>query len=116
MDPVFVEGLPQEQVLEAAQQFLMLVRDYFSGRVFAAKPAYFRKSWRRRWIDASGWTLCLDKQAQLLERVKVDGQDRYSLKLSDFGRHEGRYVPRQLAIEGPGFRLAIEFQNVKIEL
>lgn len=117
MDPIQLAGLDPEKVRDAAQTTVGLFREYLSGRLFTLGPASYHKSWwrRRRWLELPGWRLMLDRASVRAEELRPLDRPDYKLTLSDFGRTEGREVPRTLRVDGRGFWFAVRFDNVKID-
>lgn len=116
-DTLRIDGLDSGAINEAAFRSVSLMRDYLSGRIFGPRPARYQKGWwsGRREVEMSGWRLLLDRASVRAETIVSLGEPDYRLSLRDFGRTEGRQVPRQLVVGGKGFELVLEFNNVNIE-
>ena len=80
--------------------------------MFSAPPAIKElRSSRRK--EMPGWRVFLDRLRSA--PIVSLGDPGYQLGLRDFGRTEGRQVPRQLVVSGKSFELVLEFNNVNIE-
>jgi len=117
MDQVQLDGLDPGKVRDAVEESVSLMREYLSGRLYTLSPATYHKTFwrRRRWIEVPGWRLELDRASVRAETLRPLDKPDYALHLEDFGRTEGREVPRTLRVDGKGFSFAVRFDNVKID-
>ncbi len=116
--PIRIPGVPPQNAYAAGAASLSAISEYLSGRVFALSPARFRRTfWRRRGlVNAGGWTLELNDSETLAWRLRPPAGPVKALELGDFGRDEGRFVPKTITVAGSGFRFALDFTDVKIDL
>jgi tetratricopeptide (TPR) repeat protein len=114
MDPLRLEGVDPKAVTDGAYNALLLMREYLNGELYSHRPAVFKKLWRERLVESQLWRLTLDKASVRVENVVALAASQYQLSLSDFGRTEGRQVPRAYTVSGKGFELTVRFDNVKI--
>jgi tetratricopeptide (TPR) repeat protein len=115
MDPLKLEGVDPRAVTDGAFEALSLIREYLSGRLYGLRPALFKKTWRKRFVETADWRLMLDRGAVRVEKIIPLKESQYQLSLEEFGRTEGgRQVPRQYTITGRGFSLKVRFDNVKM--
>jgi tetratricopeptide (TPR) repeat protein len=115
MDPLHIEGLDDDAVAEAARRLFSTARVYLSGALWAGEGK-FKKGWRRRRVEIPGYSLEVDRKTWLVDAVSPRDAKDFELRLEDFGRYEGRFFPKRLVGEGKGYSVALEFDDVKLEL
>lgn len=114
MDPIKLEGVPSERVIDAAYQAVSLMRDYLSGAAFAERPAAHKKRWGKRAVESARWRLELDKGWTKASTIAAkDG--KFELALKGFERAAGHDVPSVLEVSGPFFKLVLELEDAKFE-
>lgn len=118
MDQLNLPGVDPRAAKETAQAALMTMRDFLSGRIFSLRPAAYHKRFfsRRGEIRAGGWRLELDPGETLAVALYPDSGPVKRLDLDDFGRDQGRLLPRKLTARGRGFSFGLAFTDVKLEL
>lgn len=114
MDPLNLEGVRSEEVLDAASQTFDLMRDYLSGALFQERPARYHKGWRRREVETAGHVLVLDSAGARAVSVKPK-EGRYELSLDEFDFVRGRLVPRRLTVRGQGLSMSLSWESANIE-
>ncbi|HVE11959.1 MAG TPA: tetratricopeptide repeat protein, partial [Elusimicrobiota bacterium] len=99
MDPIRLEGVDERALQGHLQGVLLLLRDYLSGQVFAARPARFHGGWKGPRVEAGRWMLRLDKATGRLARVQ-EPEGGYQLELGDYRASGPRAVPAEYRLEG----------------
>ncbi|MDX6768289.1 MAG: tetratricopeptide repeat protein [Elusimicrobiota bacterium] len=112
MDRLAVDGVPVEQVEEAAHGLFAAVSSALSGGAFAPGPAKLTRGWGRRSLERAGWRADLGEQA-LARSIQAEGAPAVSL--FDFVRSGARRAPRTLSAEGRFWELALVCPEPKVE-
>jgi tetratricopeptide (TPR) repeat protein len=115
MDAIRIEGVDPALIRGAVEGMLAALREYFSGDLFALRPASYRKGWwGKGWLETAGRRLDLDAQGvRLAALAPPEGSGR--VLLADFVKSEGRLVPTRFSVVGPGYSLSIKLGQVKTE-
>lgn len=115
MDPLSLEGVPQDAARDAMYAALTLVRRWLDGTAFDARPGAFRRSWRKSArIETAPAVFALDKGATLVESMKETADPGLELVLGDYRPLGGRYVPSSLKVQTRGFSLEFRFPRPEV--
>ncbi|MBI4677381.1 MAG: tetratricopeptide repeat protein [Elusimicrobia bacterium] len=113
MDPIRIEGVRTDALMDEAFKAFQALHDYLSGRAFEPRPVLYGKSWFNRWVDTPDWRLVLSSDGLKVERLEPKDKDGVYLTLGDFIFQRGRQVPSRLSLDGRGFRLVIKMKDLK---
>ncbi|MBI5623467.1 MAG: tetratricopeptide repeat protein [Elusimicrobia bacterium] len=112
MDPIRLEGVSTDALMDEASKAFGALHGYLSGRVFEPRPALYGKSWFSRWVDTPEWRLVLSPDGHKVERLEPREKGGVGLTLGDFIFQRGRQVPSRLTLDGRGFRFIIKMTGV----
>ncbi|MBI5882570.1 MAG: tetratricopeptide repeat protein [Elusimicrobia bacterium] len=112
MDPIRLEGVRTDALMDEASKAFGALHDYFSGKIFEPRPALYGKSWFSRWVDTPEWRLVLSEDGLKVEKLEPKAGDGVYLNLGDFIFQRGRQVPSRLTLDGRGFRFIIRMTGV----
>lgn len=114
MDPLNLPGARPEAVMEAVHGTLTGLRDYLSGRLFALRPASWRKTWRTSFVETPAWRLGVEGSAARVTWIyPVDNGRRVVLD----GVHwsGGRVLPRSFSVSGIGYTMKVTLDQIKAD-
>ncbi|MBI5209565.1 MAG: tetratricopeptide repeat protein [Elusimicrobia bacterium] len=114
MDPIRIEGVSTEALMDEAFRAFQTMSDYLSGKVFRDKPVTYGASWFNQWVEMPDSRLFLGADRLRVERLEPKDKEGVGLALGDFVVQRGRHVPSRLTVEGKGFRLAIKMKGLNV--
>lgn len=115
MDPLELDGVPPEAARDAVYAALGLLRRWFDGSAFDARPGALRRSWRKSpRVETAPAVFALDKGAVFVESVKETAEPGLELVLGDVRPLGGRFVPASLRVQTRGFALEFRFPRPEV--
>lgn len=115
--PFNIEGIEKGAAEEAAMAAVGVMRDFLNGKYLKGGAKYRRRWWsRKRWLEAGGARLVLDRQENVVAAVELEGGVVTRLDAEELARDSGRLVPRRLTARGKHFEIGLYFNEIKLDL
>ncbi|MFA5138050.1 MAG: tetratricopeptide repeat protein [Elusimicrobiota bacterium] len=114
MDPLRLEGVPDDVLRDSLYSGLVLLREYFDGSLFREDAALLRKGWRDAWVETPRGRFRFEKGQPRLAAVEPNASGGVSLEFADYLPVDGHWVPRRLALVGRGFSMRFIFSAPSI--
>jgi tetratricopeptide (TPR) repeat protein len=109
MDPLRLEGVPDDVLRDNLYSGLVLLREYFDGTLFRGGGALLRKGWRDTWVETPRGRLRFERGQPRLAVVEPNVDGGVALELADYVPVDGRWVPKRLSLVGKGFSMRLIF-------
>ncbi len=107
--------IPQDALERAASGALRLVGDYFTGRLYDAKEAKYKRGWTRSYVETEDYTLFVVDRDGRLASYRPRGERSLRVELPEARLVHGRSIPAEIRVSGQGFSLSIKLERVSAE-
>lgn len=114
MDRLKLPGVKPEALGDAVQGSFFAVREILEGKLFALRPAVFKKGWRGSAVTAPGWRFGLDASGARLASLSPQ-EAGPSVRLERYEKVKGKIVPASFKVSGLGYAVIIELDQLKAE-
>ena len=112
MDRMSIEGVGDDQLGAAAEEFLSAVAAAYSAEPFASGPARFESSWGRRSLIRSAWRVELGDNGLARTLSRPGGME---MSLSDFEKMGTRRFPKTFSVRGRFWEFSLSCPQPKLE-
>lgn len=110
MDPLELAGIPPENLAAAVSGALRVLRDHWTGALFAQAGQY-RRGWSRKWIETPAHSLFLSENNLYLKSAESRSPG-LTVAYRNFQNVKGHPLARVYEIEGPGYRVRIQLDQL----